>query len=739
MTGTTVRARSRADTDDLATLRAQVRAMVGGWQTQGRFTPQCDAWLRGHDPAFSQALAANGWIGMTWPPEVGGGGRSNLSRLVVTEELLRAGAPVAAHWMADRQIGPAILRYGSADLQSTYLPRIARGEVTFCLGMSETESGSDLASVRTVAEPAEGGWRLRGRKIWTSHAHLSSHAYVLARTDSSGTKHEGLTEFVVDLAAEGVEIRPIHDLRGDHHFNEVTFDDVFVPADHVLGTPGNGWHQVTEQLAFERGGMERVLSTYPLLAATVAASQTPTPEAAVRIGEALARLATLRRLAWQIAVAIDAGEAPVQQAAMLKDLGTTFEGDVNELARAMLRVEPDPFASGDAGLLAQGVLAAPGFTIRGGTTEVLRTIISRAAGKPGRPSDDSGLRAMADDVLNGHGGDPFGEPGTLPPVWATVTELGWPGVGTSEELGGSGGQFGDLAALVEACGRNTVAAPLAETAWARRLLAAGGRELPEGPATVVMPRDGEELVLDGDSLSGSVSRVPWGCAAQRLVVLARDTTGADVLVTLAADAPGVAREPGTNLAAEPRDLVRFDDVTVAREDRVGLAPNLDSVAATGAVLRAAAIVGALETAVGHTIAHVTVREQFGRPLIAFQAVGATLARMASQLTLARTAVASAVAASREEVAVDRAAAAVVIAGTAATEVARGAHQLHGAMGVTREHPLHLATRRLWSWRDEFGGDRHWARMLGERLVRLGPDGVWDWVTADFDGMEGGKP
>lgn len=720
--------------DDLAILRAQVRALVGEWRAQGRFTPQCDAWLRGHDPAFSRALADNGWIGMTWPPELGGGGRSNLSRLVVTEELLRAGAPVAAHWIADRQIGPAILRYGSAELQRAYLPGIARGEVTFCLGMSETESGSDLASVRTVAAPVEGGWRLRGRKIWTSHAHKSSHAYVLARTDASGTKHEGLTEFVVDLSAEGVDIRPIHDLRGDHHFNEVTFDDVFVPADHVLGTIGDGWRQVTEQLAFERGGLERVLSTYPLLAVTVAASETPPPETAVRIGEALARLATLRRLAWQVAEAIDGGEAPVQQAAMLKDLGTTFESDVNELARAVLRVEPDPFAPGDAGLLAQGVLAAPGFTIRGGTTEVLRMIIARAAAKPGRPANDSGLRSMADDVLTGHGGDPPGEPGTPPPVWTTMTELGWPGVGTAEELGGSGGELGDLAALAEACGRNTVAAPLAETAWARRLLAAAGRELPEGPATVVVPRAGEELVLDRDSLSGTASRVPWGRAARHLVVLARDINGAGVLVTVAAGAPGVAGEPGTNLAGEPRDIMRFDDVAA---DRVGPGPQADALVAAGALLRAAETVGALEAAVGHTIAHITVREQFGRPLIAFQAVGATLARMASQLTLARTAVASAVAASRDETDVDRAAAAVVIAGTAATEVARGAHQLHGAMGVTREHPLHLATRRLWSWREEFGGARHWARLLGERMLRLGPDGVWDWITADLDEVEGG--
>ncbi|MEV0069174.1 acyl-CoA dehydrogenase family protein [Amycolatopsis sp. NPDC050768] len=711
-------------TTDLTTLRAQVRAFAREWQEQGRFVPKCDAWLRGHDPEFSRELAARGWVGMTWPAEFGGGDRSNLARLVVTEELLRAGAPVAAHWMGDRQIGPAILRYGSPELQKTYLPLIIRGDVSFCLGMSETESGSDLASVHTVAGPVLGGWRVRGRKIWTSHAHRATHAYVLARTDASGSKHEGLSEFIVDLSSAGVDIRPIFDLRGDHHFNEVVFDDVFVPADHVLGEPGNGWQQVTEQLAFERGGMERVLSTYPLLAAVVAHTTTPAPDAAVRIGEALARLATLRQLAWWVAIAIDGGAAPVQQAAVLKDLGTLFEGDVNELARAVLEVEPDPFAEGEAGLLAQGVLAAPGFTIRGGTTEVLRTIIARSAAAAGRPADQSGLRAVADDVLSGHGGDPDG---SLPPVWATVSDLGWPGVGTPEELGGSGGGLAELAEFVEAAGRHTVALPLLETAWAGLVLATAGHTVPAGPAAVVLPPSGDGLKLAGTELSGTASRVHWARAAERFVAPARDADGKQVLVVVAAGAPGVTVVPGANLAGEPRDSVRFDNAAV---ERIGEVP--ESLAATGALLQAAATVGALETAVAHTVAHVTVREQFGRPLIKFQAVGATLARMESQLTLARTAVASAVAASGD---LDRVAAAVVITAAAATEVARGAHQLHGAMGVTREHPLHLATRRLWSWRDEFGGERYWARLLGERLTRLGPDAVWDWVTEDLSEAE----
>jgi alkylation response protein AidB-like acyl-CoA dehydrogenase len=720
--------------EDLSTLRADVRALVQRWRSAGRFTPGCDAWLRSYDIAFSRELGARGWIGITWPREVGGGGRSNLARLVVTEELLRAGAPVAAHWIADRQIGPAILRYGSPYLRRTYLPRVASAAATFCLGMSETESGSDLASVRTTATAVDGGWRVNGRKIWTSQAHRSTHAYLLARTGRGDSKHDGLTEFLVDMAADGVEVRPIYDLRGEHHFNEVTFDEVFVPADQVLGEVGNGWRQVTEQLAFERGGMERMLSTYPLLAAVVDAlgAGPLTAGNAVAVGSALARLFTLRRMAWQVAAAVDAGAAPVQQAAMLKDLGTAFERDVNELARTVLDIEADPGAGGVAGLLAQGVLAAPGFTIRGGTTEVLRTIIARGAKASlvgARDEDD--LRQMSDDVLADSGGEPGDQ---LPPIWQTLVELGWPGVGLAEEAGGSGGGLRDLAQLVEATGRHVTSLPLAETALAAQLVAGAGGTVPDGVLTVVLPTGAEMVRLhrDGDRtvLTGTVARVAWAGWANHLVVLARDDDGADVLAVVPAAADGVSTAPGRNLAAEPRDDVHLDRVHVdpAQVLVTGAAP--DEVLARAVLLRSAATVGALETAVAHTLEHVTVREQFGRPLLSFQAVAQQVATMTSELALARVATTAAVAASAQDVDVRTVAVASVVTAAAATEVARAAHQLHGAMGVTREHPLHLATRRLWSWRDEMGGERRWARHLGEELVAAGSDGVWRWLTGE---------
>ena len=364
---------------ELRELRAAVHDFVEGERAAGVFEPACDAWMRSYDRTFSQRLAANGWLGITWPAEHGGGGRSHTARLVVTEELLRAGAPVAAHWIAERQIGPAILRYGSDELKHELLAPIAAGDVTFCLGMSEPEAGSDLAAVRTTARPDGDGFRVTGAKIWTTIAHHAEFAYVLACTNEQAPKDARLTELVVDMQAPGVEVRPIYDLAGEHHFNEVLFDDVPVPARRVIGEVGRGWEQVTAQLAFERGGPERFLSTYPLLDALVrfAADGDGGEAASERVGELSGRLRGLRALNWRIAELMDAGVAPIAPAAMLKILGTRFEQDVVELGRWLLELEPDPTAGGIGAMLADAQVALPGISLRGGATEILAGIVAR--------------------------------------------------------------------------------------------------------------------------------------------------------------------------------------------------------------------------------------------------------------------------------------------------------------------------------------------------------------------------
>jgi acyl-CoA dehydrogenase len=357
----------------LNALRQQVRELTDAWLAEGRYTPRSDCWLRSFDLDFSRELAARGLIGLTWPKEFGGAGLDARSRLVVTEELLRAGAPVAAHWIGDRQIGPTILRHGTPELQREILPGITRADFVFCLGMSEPEAGSDLAAVRTVAEKVDGGWRVTGRKTWTSQAHRATHAYLLARTDATGRKHEGLSEFVLDMSAPGVEVSPIWDMSGEHHFNEVTFTDVFVPEHRLIGEEGNGWRQVIEQLSFERGGPERVLSTYPLLKEVLEHLRAARDDRFdAELGELVARLSTLRRQCWEIADALDAGRAPVTEAASLKYLGTQFEVDVIEFARQVGL----PAARNES--LGQALLASPGFSIRGGASDVLLSIVAKS-------------------------------------------------------------------------------------------------------------------------------------------------------------------------------------------------------------------------------------------------------------------------------------------------------------------------------------------------------------------------
>jgi acyl-CoA dehydrogenase len=366
-------------------LRIEVRAFLAEERVAGRFTPRADAWLAGWDEAFSRRLGARGWLGLTVPEEYGGHGRSQMERFAVTEELLAASAPVAAHWIADRQSAPALLRYGTEEQKHTFLPGISRGEIYFGIGMSEPDSGSDLASVRTRGTRVEGGWQLSGTKVWTSGAHRAHAFVVLARTSpliDGGRRHEGLSQFIVALDAPGVTINPIRLISGEHHFNEVVLDATFVPDTRVIGEIGDGWRQVTSELAYERSGPERYMSSYPVLALLVEEiARRGDGRGRREVGSLLARLATLRSLSLDVAGALSGGRSMEVPAALVKDLGTTFEGDVVDIARTLLDVEPDAGSDDDRSrLLAQAILHTPGFTIRGGTNEILRGVVARGMG-----------------------------------------------------------------------------------------------------------------------------------------------------------------------------------------------------------------------------------------------------------------------------------------------------------------------------------------------------------------------
>jgi acyl-CoA dehydrogenase len=369
-----------------AALRAEVREFLEAERAAGAFVARCDSGLSGFDADVSRRLGGRGWLGMTWPTRYGGAERSPLDRFVVTEELLAAGAPVAAHWIADRQMGPNLLRYGSEAQKQRYLPPIARGEFFFCIGMSEPDTGSDLASVRTHGARVDGGWLLNGTKIWTSAAQVAHAMVALVRTAPVGAdRHTGLTQVIVDLTATGVAVNPIAALDGHRHFNEVVLQDVFVADDAVIGQLGNGWQQVTAELAYERSGPERLLSTMPLLTEWCrrlrSASPLVDPTAMDALGRLLARAWALRQMSIAVAAALAEGRTPGVEAAMVKDLGTQLERDIVETVRVHAGAEPDPRSADPLNrMLADAVLHVPAFTLRGGTTEILRGIVARGIG-----------------------------------------------------------------------------------------------------------------------------------------------------------------------------------------------------------------------------------------------------------------------------------------------------------------------------------------------------------------------
>ena len=375
----------RAPSDPAAdALRAELREFLAAERANGGYTPQADCWVSAADPEFSRKMGARGWLGMTWPREYGGRERPVAHRFVVTEETLAAGAPVAAHWVADRQTGSHILRYGTEQQKRDILPKIAAGECYTAIGMSEPQAGSDLAAIRTAARRTSDGWVVSGRKIWSTGAHLAHYMIVLARTSPAEGRNRqvGLSQFLVDLSLPGIDISGIRDLGGTPHFNETLFEDVELPADALLGEEGNGWAQCMGELTLERSGPERFLTSLSVLekAMPVLAAHADDRRGG-EIGSILANLRVLRRMSLGIAEMLERGESPNTAAAVVKEMGNRFENDVIARLRTMLSGIPrSEWPDGLGTLLRDAVLHLPSNTLRGGTTEILRGIIAREMG-----------------------------------------------------------------------------------------------------------------------------------------------------------------------------------------------------------------------------------------------------------------------------------------------------------------------------------------------------------------------
>ena len=363
---------------DTEALRDKVRTFLAA--NKAHFPRPNSDFSSGHDPEFSRKLGEQGWIGMSWPKAYGGSEQSFFERYVVTEELLSAGAPVSAHWIADRQSGPLLLRYGTEAQRQAYLPAITRGESYFSIGMSEPDTGSDLASVRTMAVKEGDQYRINGTKIWTTDANRNHFIVCLVRTEPAGeNRHAGLSQIIVDLQNDGVQIKPIANMSGSEDFNEVVFEDVMVPADRVVGEPGKGWVQVTSELAYERSGPERFLSAFRVFVELVrACGQQPSPHEAAAIGRIASHIMTLRRMSISVAGMLQKDKDVVVEAALVKELGNNFEKVLPEIARLAA-----PMAARNSAFrrsFEQTLLLSPSFTLRGGTREILRGVIARGLG-----------------------------------------------------------------------------------------------------------------------------------------------------------------------------------------------------------------------------------------------------------------------------------------------------------------------------------------------------------------------
>ncbi len=361
----------------LLEFRQEIRQLLTAERAAGTWDPNPSSW-GAYNQDLSRKLGERGWIGLTWPKEYGGAERSYLDRYVLTEELLAAGAPAGAHWVADRQSGPLVLNFGTADQKQRFLPPITRGESYFCIGMSEPDSGSDLASIRSRAVEVPGGYHLSGTKIWTSWAHNAHFIIVLCRTESaSENRHAGMSQLIVDLSAPGIAMSGITNIAGQRGFNEIVFDNVFVPSNCLLGAAGNGWAQCTSELAYERSGPERFLTNFLLLRGLIdLLGRETNADAQRQVGRLVARVWALRQMAISVASMLEAGDSPMIEASFIKDLGTALQQELPDAIRNIVSAH----GQRDLAYLAsmqEALLVSPAYTIQGGTTEILRGIIAR--------------------------------------------------------------------------------------------------------------------------------------------------------------------------------------------------------------------------------------------------------------------------------------------------------------------------------------------------------------------------
>ncbi|MEE2682532.1 MAG: acyl-CoA dehydrogenase family protein [Actinomycetota bacterium] len=351
-------------TDEQKSLRRKAREVAEqGVADHGRFN---DSWINGFSKKFAQTMAEERWIGMGWPIQYGGRERPPIERVIVAEEMIAAGAPIAAMWFADRQMGPTIITYGTEDQKAEYLPQMLTGETTWCIGMSEPDAGSDLASLSTTAQRKGDHFVVNGQKIWTSFGDVADFCYLICRTNSEGPPHRGISEVIVPMDLPGIEVRPITDMTMNRHFCEVYFNNVKVPVENLVGVEGGAFKQTMKQLEHERGGIDRLVSNKALYHEALEYADKNDPKirqeiSSLETGYGIGKLLVYREVLRQ---------APSGFSAATKCFCTEHEWKVAQFVSRIL----GPQALLDT-QTSRGLTYSPAYTIMGGTSNVMRNII----------------------------------------------------------------------------------------------------------------------------------------------------------------------------------------------------------------------------------------------------------------------------------------------------------------------------------------------------------------------------
>jgi len=382
-------------TEEQEKFRQEVRDFLEEEIRQGTFVPKSDVWMTGHSLELTRKIADRGWIGLTYPKEYGGQGRSWMDRLILTEEMLRYGAPTSLHWFGDRQVGRAIINYGTDKQKKEILPKIIKGEAFFALGLSEPEAGSDLASLKTRAIEKGDSFLIDGQKVWTTGKNRN-YIYLLARTDLEAPKHKALSEFLISTTEPGITFRPLVTIAGEEEFNEVFFDNVTVSKDCLIGEKNRGWYQIAAQLDFERAGIERLMGNYPLFEELIRFAKETERDGKPLCKEYSVRskLAQLRidfeigrMFAYWVAAILDEGRMPNWEAAMSKAYSTAFEKRLASTSLEILGLQGQLMEGSKyapiRGLASHTYLNSKGYSLMGGTSEILKNIIAqRGLGLP---------------------------------------------------------------------------------------------------------------------------------------------------------------------------------------------------------------------------------------------------------------------------------------------------------------------------------------------------------------------